>query len=187
MAPRILAAATAALLMVTLSACGGSDPEPAADDEHAHHGSDGSTVETGEFEVVVGGAVSLSGDYEAIAYEVTYTVTSVGRADTDDDGTEPAEHDIFVVAEVQVHGFRGDHDLGVANPDYTFSILDADGTEYPQSEQVISPALSGTVTADQTLTGNIVFDVPESVLAGGKVRLLALGANGSDLTIDWKY
>lgn len=187
MPSRTLTVVTAILLAATLSACGGTDPEPAADDEHAHHGSDGSTVETGEFEVAVGGAVSLSGDYDAVAYEVTYTVTAVRQAEADDEGAEPAEHDIFVVAEVQVHGFRGDHDLGAANPDYTFSIVDADGTEYPQSKQVISPTLAGTVTPDQTLNGNVVFDVPEAVSESGKVRLIALGANGSDLTIDWKY
>lgn len=178
----------AMLMVLALAGCSGSDgaAQPPEDDHHHHHGDGTDATGSGEFEVAIGAAVSLAGDYDAIAYEVTYTVTAVEPADVDDAGDAPAENDTFVVVDVEVHGFRGEHEVGPDNPDYIFSLIDDDGTEYGLSTQIIAPGLSGTVSADETVTGKLVFDAAARALEGGKIRLQAV-ANGSDLTIDWPY
>ncbi|GAA4896396.1 hypothetical protein LX16_1365 [Stackebrandtia albiflava] len=183
----LIGCAAAVVLVGAVTACGGEATPPVADeDEHHHHG-DGTVAEgSGEFDIGLGGPVSLSGDFDAISYEVTYAVTGVTVVETDDAGEPAAENDVLLVAEVEITGFRGDHEAGPGNTDFVFSLLDAEGREYPRSDQVVAPELVGTVEADQTLTGRVVFDVPESAAESGSVRLAA-EANGSDLLIDWEY
>ena len=186
---KVPAIATVVLMMSIMTGCSADEDSSASatDDHHHHdHGSGTGTPGSGEFEVAIGAAVSLSGDGETAAYEVTYTVTAISIAEVDDAGEPPHDNDAFIIADVEVRGFRGEHVVGPDNPDYVFSLVDADETEYPLSAQTVTPELSGTVSADQTVTGKLVFDVPAEARETGVVRLVTF-ANGADLTIDWPY
>ncbi|ADD43498.1 DUF4352 domain-containing protein [Stackebrandtia nassauensis] len=187
----VLALAAAVAL---LAGCGGDTPpdeaaksaSASASDDHHDHGGGDPDAPPQPTSVTLGAPVSLSGKADGEEFEVTYAVTKIDTADKADDGGKPGSGKVFVVADVEVHSYKGSHTVGPGNDDYVFSLIDKKDKEYRQSKQEVGEPLTGTVKSKKTRSGTVVFEVPESIAADGKIRLKAKGANSGDQTIIWK-
>lgn len=182
----VIALAAAALL---LAGCGGQTPSPdtatsasASTGDHHDHGGGGPDAPAQPTSVTLGAPVSLTGE----DFEVTYAVTKLDTTAAADDGDKAASGDVFVVATVEVHAYSGSHPVGPDNDDYTFTLLDEQDKDYPPVTQRVGDPLDGEVSAEDTLTGTIVFEVPKAAAENGRVRLDAAGANNGDQTVIWK-
>ena len=171
--------AAVAVLGLSVVGCGA---DPIGDENVGSHHDHGATTAggTGEFDVGLGGPVSLSGE----GFELTYAVTDLTVATTDDRGQPPAEQDLLVVASVEVQVYQGSHDPGDPDTGFELSFVTDDGIGYPRSEQPVGSDLAGVVSAGESLVGTVVFAVPSTAVDSGRVRLTAV-ANGGDQTIYW--
>lgn len=186
----VLALAAAVAL---LAGCGSqTPPEEAAasasakSEDHHDHGGGDPDAPAQPTSVTLGAPVSLSGDADGAEFEVTYNVTGIETAASADDGTKAGSGEVFVVATVEVHSYRGSHRAGPDNRDYAFSLLDKKDKGHKPAKAKVGEPLDGTVKEKKTLKGTVVFEVPKSAAETGRVRLKAAGANNGDQTIIWK-
>lgn len=182
-----------AAAVVLLTGCSDQTPSEKAaasasaeSEDHHDHGGGDPDAPAQPTSVTLGAPVSLSGEAGGEEFEVTYTVTKLDTTAEADDGAKAGSGDVFVVATVEVHSYRGSHRAGPDNEDYVFSLLDKKDEDYKPAKHRVGKTLDGKVSAEDTLTGTVVFEVPEPVAETGRVRLKAAGANSGDQTIIWK-
>lgn len=179
-------------VVALLGGCGSQTPpaeakqstSASASDHHDHGGDSDAAGEPTS--VTLGAPVSLSGETDGTEFEVTYAVTKLDTVAKTDDGTRAESGEVFVVATVEVHSYRGDHVVGPDNTDFVFRLLDkTDETTKPR-DATVGDALGGTVTEAKTRTGTLVFTAAEDTAADSRIRLEAAGTNGGDQTVIWK-
>lgn len=186
----VLALVAAALLLAgcaeqTPPADTGKSGSASSSDHHDHGGGD-PDAPAQPTSVTLGAPVSLSGEADGKEFEVTYAVTKLDTAAADDVGDKPDDGKVFVVATVEVHSYRGSHTAGPGNEDYVFSLLDKKDKSFKPAKAKIGDRLDGTVKKKKTLSGTLVFAVPEAAAESVRIRLKAAGANDGDQTIIWK-
>ena len=126
--------------------------------------------------VAIGDTATIEGEQSG-PVTVEVTVATPEQHTADPDGFEPA-NGVWLVVDVTVAVIAGNYTFS----DIYFSFEAADGTAYYASFTAFAPALeSDTISAGDEINGKLAFDVPPSVIDGGKFLIEGVSFDFSEL------